>query len=172
MNDVVVLLGLPLFSLTAPAFVVAGALAIFGYERAEARARSEGDAGWLLGSLALAVVLGLVLELRPADGFRGVAWIVLRAVVGCGAVGLGELVLLVVRRAGAASRPYAAPEKGATRALRGTMFATPRWPDRSLSSLPASRLVSRSSARSWPRALRASSRGSATTAARAARPAP
>ena len=165
MNDLVVVLGLPLFSLTAPAFVFAGALAIFGYDRAEARARRAGDERWLLVSLVAAVVLALAVDLRPVDGFRGVGWLVLRGVVAVAAVGLGELALLGLARL--------RTEKGATQRAPGTIFCTSRWLDRSdLRNPVGSGYASRSQARSRPRPPRVYSRGSATTTARVARPAP
>ena len=93
MNDVVIAFGMAAFSISTQTFLAIVALAVFAYERAEARARRADDARWLLASLAAAVIASSALEVQAGDGFGGFGLVILQALLACAFVGAGEIVL-------------------------------------------------------------------------------
>jgi hypothetical protein len=93
MNDVVVAFGMGAFSISTQTFLAIVALAVFAYERAEARARRADDARWLLASLAAAVTASSALEVQAGDGFGGFGLVILQAMLACAFVGVGEIGL-------------------------------------------------------------------------------
>lgn len=104
MNDVVTLFGARLFSLSAPLFGAALGLAVLAWERAEARARARDDARYLCVSLALAAALAVPIDVVAADGFAGVAGLVMEATLAAAGVGLFELCLVGWGARGAVTR--------------------------------------------------------------------